>query len=137
MEGVPKEATDHICVICNELCTEKQKNPLEETWKSFEETAKLWQDVESEYSGVHDKINWENGAIGVFWHKYCKLSLMNKKSLEKATRRQETLRKQEEKEKESTPARKKSKYNFEPRDTRKSIGVIHRSDACIWCGKGK
>ncbi|XP_066920448.1 uncharacterized protein [Clytia hemisphaerica] len=115
---------------------EKQKNPSEETWKSFEETAKLWQDVESEYSEVHDKINWESGAIGVFWHKNCKLSLMNRKSFEKASRRLENLQNKQNEEPPPVSRRRIKKYNCGPRYTRKSIGVIHRSDVCIWCGKG-
>ena len=68
-----KEKSDCVlCIICNKTCTEKQKNPIDDTWKAFEETAKAWKDVDAEYGAVYEKVNWENGAIGVFWHKNCK-----------------------------------------------------------------
>ena len=140
----PKEKSGRVlCIICNKTCTEKQKNPLDDTWKTFEEVAKAWKDVDDdEYGAVYEKVNWENGAIGVFWHKNCKFSFVNKRSLEQATVKYENKKKKLELAKIEAAAvkvkrRRKKKWNLPPRDTRKNIGVISKKESCLWCERGK
>ena len=118
------------CIVCNKKCKEKQKNPSEETWKTFEDNAKRWKELNGEFKDVFDKVDWECGAIGYLWHKNCKWTMTNKKALMSAKDKfYKELQKEEVYQKEQ-------EFQVEKRETRKSIGTIHDKALCIWCNKG-
>ena len=121
------------CVICSGKCDEKQKWPQEKHWKDFEERAKEWKRVRApKYSHVYESIIWEKGPDGVFWHKDCKWQLMNKRTLEQATRAFSSTYSSSSVnvETESTLA---TEMNESTITTRNSTGPIHSKNACIWC----
>ena len=82
VDGDPPE-----CVICTKECKEKQKNPNNEHWWEFHEVAKEWEVLRGhKYYYVLKRVCWEAGPAGHLWHKTCKWQMMNKKTLDQATR---------------------------------------------------
>ena len=57
------------CIICKEDCDEKQKNPTNEQWKEFKDTATEWAKVRGKFSSVSERVNWQAGPTGHYWHK--------------------------------------------------------------------
>ena len=128
------DSSKHCCIICNTECNEKQKNPREDSWKEFEGTAKAWHEINGVYGNVFQNVSWENGAMGYCWHKNCKWKMTNKKTLEQAKKNLEKEMDQQQKELKRMAAQ--AIPLDEKRETRKSIGVIHNKDLCIWCMQG-
>ena len=126
-----------FCIICDKRCTEKQKNPSDETWKTFQENARIWKESEDDqYGMVFEKVDWESGAVGVFWHKDCKWSFGHKTSLSNALEKIKTKPAVESFEQEEKQPEVTDVVNFKPRETRNSFGVLNKKDSCIWCCKG-
>ena len=38
-----------LCIICNTECNEKQKNPPEDSWEKFKESAIAWKEINGVY----------------------------------------------------------------------------------------
>jgi hypothetical protein len=124
------------CAICSNPCDEKQKLPDSESWEEFRKTAEKWEEVRGKYSGVHSTISWSTGAEGVFWHKNCKWQMMNKKTLEQATRRFNDTRSSSSIAFEcSTSSICEQSISSGASNTRLSTGIIHDKERCIWCRK--
>lgn len=132
------QVSPNLCIICNEECNEKQKNPALSSWMEFKDISKEWKDVDGIYKDVYERVNWESSAFGHLWHKNCKWKMANKKSLEQARKKYEENkeRKQQEKKDNVPPLQEKKNEEREKKETRKSIGTIHQKDLCIWCMQG-
>ena len=80
-------------------------------------------------------MEWESGPADKFWHADCKREICGTRKLDQARKRK---RKSDDKAAEiciDKPS-KKSAPEASGRTTRKSVGIVHKKDLCIWCMKG-
>ena len=127
---------DNICIICEESCKEKQKNPNQDQWDDFRENSREWFRIDGDYSSVFGKIEWDSGPSGYLWHKNCKWKMCNKKTLSQATRsfNLKTEASNSFNSEESTSLA--SSFLNDSLPTRQSTGIIHEKELCVWCMKG-
>ena len=124
----------HICILCNKTCEEKAKEVRIEDWEKLKDTAYNWKSLDK-YAEVYETVEWESGPADKFWHADCKREICGTRKLDQARKRK---RKSDDKAAEiciDKPS-KKSAPEASGRTTRKSVGIVHKKDLCIWCMKG-
>ena len=119
------------CILCYQLCNEKQKFPNESDWKIFQCNARKWRGLDK-FGTVADTVDWNSGPDGKLWHKICKLNICTEKKLQQAIKRKEKFG--------DVSDERKTELSFHDDDerpaTRLSIGPVHDRTSCIWCMKG-
>ena len=121
------------CLICNDPCLEKQKLPANDHWENFRRVAEEWKKTkgtDTEFVKVFDKVCWEHGPEGHFWHKDCKWKMCNKKTLEQAKR---SAKKSNDLSCNSQAPESTSLESDPPLMTRHQTGIIHDKNLCVWC----
>ena len=61
------DCSNHLCIICNKECHEKQKNPPEDNCKEFEENAKAWKEYLEMYirMSIGNMVLWDSVGIRI------------------------------------------------------------------------
>ena len=79
---------------------------------------------------MHDKINWDDGPQGIFFHKFCKAELSSQRKLEQAQKRAKKIHL-------ATEELAKSQLQNLSNPNLSEHEVKHHKDLCIWCMKGE
>ena len=123
-----------ICILCNKTCEENAKVVRIEDWEKLKDIAYNWKSLDN-YGEVYETVEWEFGPANKFWHADCKREICGTRKLDQARKRK---RKSDDKAADiciEEPS-KKSAPDASGRTTRKSVGIVHKKDLCIWCMKG-
>ena len=65
------------CILCCQLCGELEKAIKAVDWEKLKVKASKWKGLDK-YSNVYDSVDWEEGSVGLVWHKSCKIEICGK-----------------------------------------------------------
>ena len=60
------------CILCCQPWHELEKTIKIVDWENLKVKASKWKELDK-YSNVCDSVNWEEGSVGLVWHKPCKI----------------------------------------------------------------
>ena len=129
--------SEKLCLLCDEPCTEDKSKFPSDSWSHMKDKAFLWKGLDT-FGDIYDKVDWNKGTIGIYFHKVCHLKLKSERKLEQAKK---CFSKKNE-EASSTlrdlqPTNDENIGNVADKSIRltRSYGVIHDKKLCVWCMK--
>ena len=116
------------CIICHQVCNEDKSTTTAESWETLRCHAKNWEGLDK-FGTLYEKVQWENGPQGVYFHKLCRTKIASKVSLSQALKRKKL-----EVTNESTRVFEILDQTQSPsqRYTSSILGPTHNKNLCVW-----
>ena len=149
-EAVLKAVPDHLlmqreekrqidsptCACCVEENEDRSKYPTD-SWNNMKIQVQARHGLDK-FGNVYEQFEWENGPVGIYFHKTCRTVFASQRTLEQVKGRKnnlEVLSITSPIECAETSKECSAHMPEKSRLHRSSTGPLHDKDLCVWCMK--